>query len=362
MKNIYSFLLFLSLLFFVQHNFACDRSSVSLVSFTDNGTSYDYLIEICIGGGVSGVNRGADNATQTIAIALYDPTASATITLDTLSITSDSTGVTLPGMVINMLGAPFNSERVIGYIHSGATDFLCVTSTAGCGNVHTDCFRVGFTSDEFLDSLRVFGAEGAGNPNAGCFPDADMALNLNALLPVEYAYFNGASTDAGVTLSWATASESNSHYFEVERSINNQPFQPIGQVQSAGNSTSLRTYAFTDRPDQVGTYSYRLKQVDLDGKSQFSSVILVNHATPASYIELFPNPVEESLNINLSLQEDAVNVTVDLLDINGKVCKRETLSQAGTSTIGTQALLSGVYIVEIRRLGVVVKREKILKL
>jgi hypothetical protein len=67
-------------------------------------------------------------------------------------------------------------------------------------------------------------------------------------------------------LKWATASEYNSAYFDVERNGN-----IIGRVPARGYSIFTTHYSF---PDSVGTY-YRLKQIDNDGAFVWSSYLTV---------------------------------------------------------------------------------------
>ncbi|MFP4288369.1 MAG: hypothetical protein ACLFQS_03860, partial [Bacteroidales bacterium] len=94
------------------------------------------------------------------------------------------------------------------------------------------------------------------------------------VLPVELLYFE-ARTDASndILLTWATASETNSDYFTIERSTDAQNWTALETVQSAGNSNYLIEYSYTDTDTQSGIYYYRLVQTDFDGAFEiFESV------------------------------------------------------------------------------------------
>ncbi|MFW5758169.1 MAG: hypothetical protein ACOCYO_05755 [Bacteroidota bacterium] len=96
------------------------------------------------------------------------------------------------------------------------------------------------------------------------------------VLPVELLYFE-ARTDASndVLLTWATASETNSDYFIIERSTDAQNWTALETVQSAGNSNYLIEYSYTDTDTQSGIYYYRLVQTDFDGAFEIFESIAV---------------------------------------------------------------------------------------
>lgn len=85
-------------------------------------------------------------------------------------------------------------------------------------------------------------------------------------LPVELVRFDVKCDQGRALLSWSTGSETGSDRFEVERSLDGSSFEVIGVVRAAGNSQSAIDYRFVDeRP--MGTAYYRLRQVDLNGRT-----------------------------------------------------------------------------------------------
>ncbi|MET4075523.1 T9SS type A sorting domain-containing protein [Hymenobacter sp. UYCo722] len=110
-------------------------------------------------------------------------------------------------------------------------------------------------------------------------------------LPVLLTRFDATAKSSGVALNWATASEKNSAYFEVQRSATGQGYETIGRVAAQGSSSSLRTYAFLDAHPLAGLAYYRLRQVDNDGTTAYSPV-----ATALAQVEkgadtrAYPNP------------------------------------------------------------------------
>ncbi|MDP3582797.1 MAG: hypothetical protein Q8S39_12760, partial [Ignavibacteria bacterium] len=102
---------------------------------------------------------------------------------------------------------------------------------------------------------------------------------ITSALPVELTSFAGAYNGADVTLTWQTATEVNNYGFEIQRTVipsGVEGWQKIGFVQGHGNSNSPKSYSFTDKNALSGKVQYRLKQIDFDGKYEYSSIVEVN--------------------------------------------------------------------------------------
>ena len=80
-----------------------------------------------------------------------------------------------------------------------------------------------------------------------------------------------------VHLKWTTATETNNRGFEIQRS-NNGEFATIGFVKGSGTTSEVHSYSFVDKKVEVGKYSYRIKQTDLNGQFSYSNVIEVDIA------------------------------------------------------------------------------------
>ena len=93
-------------------------------------------------------------------------------------------------------------------------------------------------------------------------------------LPVELTSFIGKPNEAGVELKWVTATEINNYGFEIERRlIESANWMKVGFVKGSGSSLVKKNYSFSDKNISVGKYFYRLKQIDFDGKIEYSKVV-----------------------------------------------------------------------------------------
>src|SRR5690606_9942609 len=93
---------------------------------------------------------------------------------------------------------------------------------------------------------------------------ASVKLLKNSTTPVRLLNFNGKYQDSGVLLNWATAQEKNTRKFRLSRGTDTVHFNPIGEVDAAGNSSSPLYYSFTDNylPLISGTVYYKLECLD----------------------------------------------------------------------------------------------------
>ena len=102
------------------------------------------------------------------------------------------------------------------------------------------------------------------------------------VLPIELLYFIGKSHIYNNELRWATASEYNNDYFNIEKSIDGTYFYNIAIIKGAGDSRSKLEYLFIDRDIEDGINYYVLKQTDYDGKFKYSDIISIDNRKESS--------------------------------------------------------------------------------
>jgi hypothetical protein len=144
-------------------------------------------------------------------------------------------------------------------------------------------------------------------------------------LPVELTSFTAVTRGQNVELRWSTATEVNNYGFEVERAMMNdelgmKKWMKVGFVEGSGNSNAPKEYSFTDKAGASGTYSYRLKQIDRDGRFEYSPTVevVMAHVAQAYTLEQnYPNPFNPTTTIRFSVPA-VERATVTVYDITGR--------------------------------------------
>lgn len=171
-------------------------------------------------------------------------------------------------------------------------------------------------------------------------------------LPIDLYSFTAIPQQESVELNWATASELNNDYFEVQRSIDGRTYETIGEVLGAGDSDTRIDYSFEDEEPLSGDVFYRLKQIDFDGKYSYYIVrVSVQNDSEAFTIRsLSANPlVYGDLNYQVYLPKSS-QVWMQLYNTKGEVLYENRAEMAeGYSrlSIPEDRLKSGVLLLKI---------------
>jgi len=137
-------------------------------------------------------------------------------------------------------------------------------------------------------------------------------LQFNDPLPVELSSFAAIAKNQNVELHWSTSSEINNYGFEIQRKSDNW-FATIGFTEGNGNTTLMNNYTFIDENLSIGTYVYRLKQVDFSGSFNYSDEVTVDVTTLSQYMlnQNYPNPFNPATTISYSVpKQTMVNISV----------------------------------------------------
>ena len=169
-------------------------------------------------------------------------------------------------------------------------------------------------------------------------------------LPVELTAFTATAKSLDALLAWNTASEKNSDYFDVERSLNGTDFVKIDEVKGQGSTSSATDYARTDvgiGAKVEGLVYYRLKQVDTDGTSSYSPVRSVRFGKVVPAISLFPNPATSATTLDLTALP-AGSYQVSVLDAAGRTVLHTTLDAGLAHALQLNTIASGSYTLLVR--------------
>ena len=264
----------------------------------------------------------------------------------------------------NGLGLLAGSDPEDGGI--GVGNVFTITSIAGLnGNslYYNGTLIIGYTTiTNFDPTLLTMKFTGAGSISASFqYGSTDAAGQVDpapatysihwvGALPVKLMYFTAEKHDESKSmLTWATASEVDNDHFEIERSSDAQNWEKTGQVQGHGTTSIQQNYSYIDMKPIAGINYYRLKQVDVDGKFEYTNIAEVqfDNASGASItMAVYPNPVAQAAAINIAMSNSSDNINnITITNTVGQVILDQAVSEMQTNILSGLNLPEGVYFI-----------------
>jgi hypothetical protein len=162
------------------------------------------------------------------------------------------------------------------------------------------------------------------NPTCGgTFCVADFREITNIPLPVKFSFFTASRTSANaVKLAWQTTSEINNSGFEVQRNTTGtwETAAFIPTLAPGGNSDQVLNYSYTDLNTAKGMSQYRIKQIDFDGKAEYSSIRAVRGEAVSVKTVVYPNPSPDG-RVNVVFDDMNGTRDVTLMDLQGRIIR-----------------------------------------
>lgn len=167
----------------------------------------------------------------------------------------------------------------------------------------------------------------------------------NVLLPVRWLSTEATQVEENVIVRWSTAWEKDNLGFELYHSANGSDFTLIGDIPGRGQGEykGISNYQYTHRAPVAGINYYRLRQIDVDGKEDFSPVFSARHRILVNF-ELFPNPTSD----RLSLRSEIRIGDVKIFNTQGVLLYQQSFGETGQVDLDLSFLNSGQYLVEVR--------------
>jgi hypothetical protein len=111
-----------------------------------------------------------------------------------------------------------------------------------------------------------------------------------------------------------------------------------------GNSSIILSYSFIDNNSNRGITQYRIRQIDLDGKTKYSNIISVRGEKQKGKIIVYPNPSPDG-NVNIVLEEKRETRNISLTDMNGRIIRQ--WNKVTNNTIQIFNLNPGMYMIQV---------------
>ena len=160
-------------------------------------------------------------------------------------------------------------------------------------------------------------------------PNVDAGLRFTTLA-IEYNDFFGEYRNTHNYLQWSLESDAEVSHFIIERSMDGtDDFQELGKVLSK-NSPTEAVYSFEDFNIQNNaTYYYRIKQIELNGNSDYSKIISIAVEADglSNFVKVFPNPASRDLGIEINVKDASKTGIVNIYDNLGQLVMKNALGQ-----------------------------------
>ena len=248
-------------------------------------------------------------------------------------------GDTLEGAAFIYKGSATAPAKQPAWILEGSqANALFGKSVAGAGDVNHDSI------DDF-----IVGAPGYSHGQAGEGGAFVYFGTAEVTLPLHLLRFNAQLTGNKTTLYWATSNETGTRYFEAQRSADGKNFQPVTRVDCKATQDGS-FYTITDEYPFSGTMYYRLKMVNADQQFTYSNIVMLRN-TKEELWEISPTLLKrgQSYNLGINNTEDKKQVTLQIIDINGRIQFQQNLVLAkGYQTFSQHVdMPTGYYIIRL---------------
>lgn len=168
------------------------------------------------------------------------------------------------------------------------------------------------------------------------------SLSSAVILPLILSKFKASVTNQIVSLSWSTVNESNIQEFIIEKSLDGNIYNCIGNMIVNHGNGYTSNYLYTDALSGGISY-YRLKLIDEDGLVQYSSILPVSGSL-TSQLKVFPNPAHSFIVV--SYPKATHVATIDVITLNGnKVFSTAVEMGAVQTSISISHLVRGIYVI-----------------
>ncbi|MBO9637447.1 MAG: hypothetical protein J7576_04700 [Siphonobacter aquaeclarae] len=266
----------------------------------------------------------------------------------TLTLTQSNTTYVSQNAVVSL----FKDVDGNGQYSSG--DVLLGSQTFAVANTASQTFNYDITSSYKGNVCPIVAVV---DLTCACTDSLQYAYTCNIPLPVSLASFTAAAEGrSSARLNWVTASELNNAFFEIQHSLNARDFETVGQVAGHGTTQQKQSYTFLNEGlDASHIHYYRLKQVDADGKFQYTktvSVVLPGYAGLS--LRVTPNPATgHTIRALVGYDDDqlATAAELELFTVSGRslLVRRLNLTPGGNEVLlPADSYPAGTYLMSLR--------------
>jgi len=179
------------------------------------------------------------------------------------------------------------------------------------------------------------------------FSELALVYTTGNVLPVTWLSVTGTMTNNKALVQWSTASEYNTASFTIEHSVDGRNFTALQSMPAAGSSNRVKNYQFTHLQTPAGINFYRIKQIDIDGRYSYSSIIKILNRKSNGKIVIAPNPASNEVTIYFDKPMAAGNLR--LYNSSGQTISLQRIAEGSQQQkIDVSKLPAGMYQLQVQ--------------
>lgn len=280
-------------------------------------------------------------------------------------------GIDLTASISVYTNSGLNNAPTTGSISSGTFQFLysIVGTTAKMPTPQTSSTSIHSVGSAFYNTAAYISG-GASSSNRFSMASSDywgmvsILIKPTVALPVTWKSFTLKREGANVKANWVTASETNNDFFILQRSKDGVQFTDISKVKGAGNTTYDSEYSSNDEADIYSSFYYRVKQIDYDGKYDYSEIEFLKGKKMEEPLLIYPTVVTDHVSFKMASVNEQENYKIKILDTSGKLIVEKSIQGSdllNSSELNTEEYVSGTYLVVLENSTEVICKGRFIK-
>ncbi|MBO9611605.1 MAG: T9SS type A sorting domain-containing protein [Dyadobacter sp.] len=193
----------------------------------------------------------------------------------------------------------------------------------------------------FADNLGFEATEVVFDPDVWLITRNNTLTKTSGPLPVTFSKFDVECRGNNARLSWQTTEEVNADYFEILASNDARQWEALGTVGALGNSNATNDYFF-DVEVASALKFYRIKEYDVDGKTQETRIMVAKCGEGKGNWVAHPNPAGDFFTLSNS-NNNLISDDLLLYDIRGNRVFLDAKLSGGAKTFDVRNLNPGLY-------------------
>lgn len=174
----------------------------------------------------------------------------------------------------------------------------------------------------------------------GCVVRDTITVTLHSTLPVTLTSFAAVIRNCEAKIDWETDNAVNFSHFVIERSNDGRNFAAIALIPYRQSS-----YTYSDPVNDNKKIFYRLKMVDIDGSSSYSTVVAVRASCQLNNLKVYPTVTDNTVQV--ILPQGYEGARLELYNVSGQLMRPGVTGSGTVRNIELGALPRAVYMLRV---------------